>query len=484
MKRTLTISILLLVLGGCATPVTYDRYILQPSDSTNSYSSVGFGPFKEALESLSQSYKMGQTEQHVHITPTIPLTKEKAFRDCYASLPDDEPIFALIDSSLSMSISGKGCNGFVFTSKGIHSNPGSFAEKSGKSFVPYSTLYSSSTYFSAERFGVNINDNVQLHKPVDMEENQLLSVIYKARTKSKYTSSEPFELPSAELQLSKLPEDLLVFSDTSKKSGIYILDSIPLNKENSFRACSSLDESINIYVLIDATFFGGGSCTGMAFLDTGLIVSNSWMSVYPGTYFLSYDYLLNSDFIPYLCDVDNCSNGVNDAFGLFLDKNFSFNVSGMSGDFMKTGYELVEMFKALKKVDSLTNDEAILIASTYKKLPIYGQRALTSSSRRSDSYKQRPVKIKKKVVVNKPQKRTQTNEPTESFFYSFLKRVAVGVADELAKNAVNRALGIKECIPGWEVTNKSKSIPQYDFNSGKWKSKLKINTKSVYRECT
>ena len=63
MRRTLTISLLLLVLGGCATPVIYDRYILQPSDSANSSSSIGFGPFKEALESLSQSYKIGQIEQ-------------------------------------------------------------------------------------------------------------------------------------------------------------------------------------------------------------------------------------------------------------------------------------------------------------------------------------------------------------------------------------------------------------------------------------
>ena len=208
------------------------------------------------------------------------------------------------------------------------------------------------------------------------------------------------------------------------------------------------------------------------------------LGMYPGTYFLSYDYLLNSDFVPYLCDIDNCSGGASDAWGLYLDKNFSFQISGISGDSMKTANELLEMFKQLKSINSVTNEEAILIASTYKKLPIYGQRAVTSSSRRSDSYKQRPVKIKKEVVVSKPQKRTQTNEPSESFFYSFLKRVAVGVADELAKNAVNKALGIKECIPGWEVTNKSKSIPQYDFNSGKWKSKLKINTKSVYRECT
>lgn len=482
MKTLTTLLLTLLVLVGCATPVTYDRYILQPSESANSSSPIGFGPFKEALESLSQSYKIGQIEQHVHITPTIPLTKEKAFRDCYKELPDDEPIFALIDSSLSMSNSGKGCTGFVFTSKGIHSNPGSFAEKSGKSFIPYSTLYSSNTYFSAKSFGVNINDNVQLHKPVNMEENQLLSVMLSAR-KARY-SSKTFEFTDAELQLSNIPEDLLTFSEQYKNEGIFISKEIPSNKESSFRACSNLDKSIEIFVLIDATFFGGGNCVGMAFLETGIIINNSWLSMYPGTYFLSYDYLLNSDFVPYLCDVNNCSNGANDAFGLYLDKNFSFDISGMGGDFMETGSELVEMFKQLKNTDSVSNEEAILIANTFKKLPIYSQRVLASSSNRKSSNRQRPTKIKKEVSVKKPQTRNVNNNSSESFLYSFLKRVAIGVADELAKNAVNKALGIKECIPGWEVTNKSKSIPQYDFNSGKWKSKLKINTKRVYRECT
>jgi len=478
MRTNLALVLMVFGLVGCATPVSYDGYILKPEDSAMSSSSEGFGPFKEALESLAQIYKVDQMEQHVHITPTVPMSKEKAFRDCYGLLPDDEPIFALVDSAISMSNSGKGCIGFVFTSKGIHSNPGVFAEKSGKSFIPYSTLYSYSTKFSPQNFGVNINNNAQLQKPINMEATKLLSVLYTARMKSRDTSSEPFTLPSAELQLSKISENFLTFSNDAKEEGIYISGSIPPSKEKSFRRCANLDESIDIYILIDATFFGAGSCVGMAYLDTGVIINNSFMHLYPGTYFLSYDYLLNSDFVPYLCDRDNCS--LRDAWSLYLDKNVSFSLSGMTGDSMEIGEGLLNMFKQLKNVDSVTNEEAILLAATYTKLPNYGARAIASSARRNESYTGKSSKASNKRTDSSQENSGKTSE---SFFYSLLKKIAVGVAEEIVKQAVEEAVGIKRCTPDVKVTHKIKTIPSYNFNSGNWGSQVRIKVKTVQNNC-
>ena len=164
-----------LILSSCAS-VQYTDTIQEPSSSINSVSPIGFGPFYNLLESFSK-------ERHVYLTPYIPASYEKKFRDCHGSILQSEEIYAFINEDAFAS----GCHGIVFTSKGIHSNAVFIGTKF---FIPYSKLYSRETNFDTAFNAITVNSTHMYFHP-DLDENKVYSLFREARrrpTNPKYQS--------------------------------------------------------------------------------------------------------------------------------------------------------------------------------------------------------------------------------------------------------------------------------------------------------
>lgn len=374
--KKLQLTLLLFLVGSCTT-VTYDNNILPPSASTSSYSSVGFGPFEELMETLAEKYSV------VHITPFIPVNQIKNFRRCYP-LPKDEEIYAIVSTAVTFDDNNLGCRAFVFTSKGVHSNPTALSNVQGQTFFPYSTLYSSSTRYISDSLGLNINQGF-IEVEIDMDDKDLYNVFVSARSRSKLKQYQDYSPPSKDLKIRQIPEEILSLLELSGMDGLYTQDNIPEYKETTFRKCSGLDANTELLMYLDGTFFGSGGCAGMGFLNDGIIIHNGWIANYPGTYFFAYDYLFNSDFVPYIKDVD-----------LFIEKNIAFDFSGvnLNGSPVEYAEYLVQMFKGFKGQIDISNEDALLLASRINPLP---NAPVISYSN--------PQPTKSKKVTQKPQAR-------------------------------------------------------------------------------
>jgi hypothetical protein len=312
MKSLLLALAVLVLTVGCTAIVQYDRYILNPEESTSVRQSVGYGPFSELLESFvlesaqehRQAGTMSSTWPVVHVAPHIPYQQEENFRECYGLLSDNEPIYALFDSATHFSTSNMGCSGQAFTDKGVHFNPGFFSLTKGKYFIPYSTLYSYRTDFIATNSTVIIRDiggnEVWTDVHVEIDETELKNIYEVARRRSGNRTYQTYVPPSTEYKITTFPEELKELFAESYVQGLWMTEEdIPARKLEDFKRCVGLtDEEIFIY--LDGTFWGRSGCHGVGFSNSGLYFHNGWLSYYSGGHFISYDQLFESDFVPYV----------------------------------------------------------------------------------------------------------------------------------------------------------------------------------------
>ena len=403
--------LVLCFLVGCST-ISYDRNILPPSASNTSFSPIGFGPFEDLMETLAEKYK------DVHVTPLIPTNQKKAFRRCYP-LSQTEEIYAIVNTSLALFEKDRGCNGFVFTSKGVHSNPQFLSFIKGHSFFPYSTLYSFSTRYIQDESGLMINQG-HIDGEVNMDKKDLYNVFVTARSRSKLKEYQDYNPPSKDLKIKKIPKEILSLLEISGMDGLYTQENIPVIKESSFRKCSEISNQSELLMYLDGTFFGSGGCKGMGFLNDGIIIHNGFLASYPGTYFFAYDYLFNSDFVPYIKGVD-----------LYIEKNIAFDFAGVNLNGSPTEYAeyLLQMFKGFKGQINISNEDALKLASKINPLP----NAPVISYARSQS---KPVISKK--VTQKP--KTQKKEEGMGFFGKLVIAaigiyIASEIIDELSDNS-------------------------------------------------
>ena len=336
---------------GCTT-VTYDAYVMNPEASKISYSKVGYGPFEDLMETMAGKY------QAVHVTPFIPLNQIRAFKRCYP-LPENEEIFAIVNTSIAFNENNSGCTGFVFTEKGVHSNPTSLSLVQGQSFFPYSTLYSSNTRYLSDSQGLNINQG-HIDAEVDMDDKDLYNVFVTARSRSKLKQYQDFKPPSKNLKINQIPNEILSLLELSGMDGLYSQENIPPIKESTFRKCSGISNQKDLLMYLDGTFWGAGGCAGMGFLNDGIVIHNGWVANYPGTYFFAYDYLFNSNFVPYIKGID-----------LYIEKNIAFDFSGvnLNGSPVEYAEYLLQMFKGFKGQIDISNEDALLLASKINPLP-------------------------------------------------------------------------------------------------------------------
>jgi hypothetical protein len=374
----------LLLLTGCVS-VSYDSTILPPGSSVESKSEVGFGPYKSLLESYSIN------SEHVYVTPFIPLNHQAKFRECYGLLPEDEEIYAFINETISFGIDGYGCNGGVFTSKGLHVNAGSLADYIGKAFIPYSTLYSSNTSFVAN-LSMNINEKASLDLHVDDSVKKMRDVFVTARNRSKLSQYKNEVILKDEIKIKELPDSVLTFFNDFQNTNFYSKPNIPEYKESTFRKCSYMKNDEDIYILFDNTFFGGSSCIGFAFTSSGIYFTNPAESRYPGAYFLSYDHLLLSEFSPYI-KKGTWNQGWNE---VYVAPGISFYVFEMIPE------DFLTILRALRGEEDITNDEALEFLATYERIPatIVAQNKVKTSKPANNisSERVKPNKAKKEGV--------------------------------------------------------------------------------------
>ena len=381
MKNLLAL-VLLFGIVGCTT-VTYDSNILPPSASTSSYSKVGYGPFEDLMDTLAEKYQV------VHVTPFIPLNQIKNFRRCYP-LSQGEEIYAIVNTSIALSVNKAGCIGFVFTQKGVHSNPTSLSLVQGQSFFPYSTLYSYSTRYIQDQQGLMINQG-HIDAEVNMDDKDLYNVFVTARSRSKLKQYQEYNPPSKDLKIKEIPQEIISLLELSGMDGLYTKENIPDIKESSFRKCSGISNQTELLMYLDGTFFGAGGCAGMGFLNDGIVIHNGWLAKYPGTYYFAYDYLFKSDFVPYIKGID-----------LYIEKNIAFDFSGvnLNGSPVEYAEYLLQMFKGFKGQIEISNEDALRLASNINPLPSAPVIAYTSSQ---------PKQVAKKQVSQKakPQKKDE-----------------------------------------------------------------------------
>ena len=351
MKKLLAL-LLLFGIVGCSTIVVYDSNVLSPSASTTSNSKVGYGPFEDLMKTLADKYQV------VHVTPFIPLNQIKNFRRCYP-LSETEEIYAIVSTAVTFDDNNLGCRAFVFTEKGVHSNPTALSNLQGQTFFPYSTLYSYSTSYVMDSQGLDINQG-HIDKEVDMKSKDLYNVFVTARTRSKLKQYQDYKPPSKDLKIQQIPKEILSLLELSGMEGLYTQENIPDAKESSFRKCSGISNQTELLMYLDGTFFGPGGCAGMGFLSDGVIIHNGWLANYPGTYFFAYDYLFNSDFTPYIKDID-----------LYIERNIAFDFSGLnySGAPGEYAEYLLQMFKGFKGQIEISNEDALRLASKINPLP-------------------------------------------------------------------------------------------------------------------
>lgn len=313
------------LLSACET-VQYGQYILNPEASISVEPRVGFGPFSEVLEDYSIKTRDDPSSLHasVHIAPNIPYQQEQKFRECYGLLPENEPIYALLDATLGLSTNSLSCYGQAFTDKGVHFNHGSLSLIQGKYFIPYSTLYDYRTRFRASSSSIIFtigSEEVWANFNVNHPGEELKNIFEVARRRSLNPAYQSYEAPATEYSITTIPEGLKELFASSYVQGLWLEEDIPPNKLRSFKRCTGLtDEEIFIY--LDGTFWGTGGCHGAGFSNSGLYFHNSWVSDFPGAHFISYDQLFLSEFTPYLTDY----------IYLYFSPYVAFDVSGITCD--------------------------------------------------------------------------------------------------------------------------------------------------------
>ena len=433
MKKLLAL-LLLFGIVGCTT-VTYDSNILPPSASSTSYSQIGFGPFEDLMGTLAGKY------QAVHVTPFIPLNQKKAFRRCYP-LSQTEEIYAIVNTSITLNTNNSGCVGFVFTDKGVHSNPASLSLVQGQSFFPYSTLYSYSTKYIQDQQGLMINQG-HVDAEVDMDDKDLYNVFVTARNRSKLNEYKYYKPPSKDLKIKQIPKEILSLLELSGMDGLYTQDNIPEIKESSFRKCTGISSQSEILMYLDGTFFGSGGCAGMGFLSDGIVIHNGWIANYPGTYYFAYDFLVGSDFIPYIKGID-----------LYIEKNIAFDFSGvnLNGSSVEYAEYLLQMFKGFKGQVEISNEDALRLASQINPLPNAPVISYASS-------KSNQSNIKKAAQKPKPQKKEEGMSLLGKIFVAAIGiYIASEIIDELNDDSSSSSSSYKAPKP-------STSSGRYD-NSG------------------
>lgn len=360
--------ILSLFLWGCVS-VEYDYQILEPGSSSSfDKHPIGYGPFKELIETYSLKSK------DVFSYPYIPLNAISKFKSCYGNQLDGEEVYALFNSTISFGIDGYGCEGGVLTNKGLHVNTGSLGDYAGAAFIPYSTLYARTTVFKTE-LGMVINDRASL----DLETSkprEITNIFLVARQRSQIPKYQNIKIEKPSLTINQLPDKVFDFFNTFPTTDFYAVPNIPSNKEKSFRQCARLDEEIPIYVLFDATFFGTGNCFGAAFTDKGIYFRNPWTADYPGIYFLNYDQLLLDEFSPYLATGTQYGE-------VFIAPGVSFNMGESN---ISTG-NFIKIFRGLRGEENISDEEAKSFVNNFNPIPTFEGKQQQSSVRRQEKAK-------------------------------------------------------------------------------------------------
>lgn len=430
MKHLPTLLITLLVLGGCATS-QYSDTVLAPSASVSSESPVGFGPFSELLESFAR-------DKNVYLTPSIPDSYEKEFRKCYGSLSESEEIYAFINGNAFAS----GCNGIVFTSKGIHSNPANYLVGTMKLFVPYSTLYSRSTTYETGYNHITINTG-EIFFNTELDEQKVYSLFREARRRSTNPKYQNFSIDKELLAINSMPSEVFSMMEIAKDEnlkGIYINPDIPSRDLKKYRDCYGLSENQEIIML----FKGTGllkRCSGFSFLNNGIAFRNIFNQRSPGEFFIPYSRFLESDFTPYLMmsweeEYDSrYSAGGN--CNIVIEKDLVVDACSI-GEVLKnetpSAVFLVEILKAMRGKSNISNEDAARLANRIADMPIYSEKRSVKST----------VKKRKKES-------TRSKSSESSNFWTNLVSAVIGV---YIANEIYQEIAPDPCTPDIKVKSR------------------------------
>ena len=333
---------LILFLYSCST-VEFTESSLTPTSSLNTQDKGYFSLYQEQLLELSKE------DVAISVLPNVPLNQDFRFRKCYKFLTPDEPILAIVNSTISFNLKSEGCFGAVFTNKGIHSNPSKLSMVQGKHFIPYEVLLSSMTAYSSEGQGIIVNDRGYIDLDPDTDKNKLVQSLLSASYKFQTNDFIPYVIKTQDYEVDRMPDELIDIINSLKTTNLYSSPQIPWNFESRFRDCTGLHGSGNLLLFFPSTDIYKPGCYGAGFTDSGLYISNNWGADFPGIYFLPYDFLFSTNFNPRL----NLHNN-----SITILPGLEFDLEGVSTKQNKPVYDFFNILSSFAQI-SVTNVQEV-----------------------------------------------------------------------------------------------------------------------------
>lgn len=344
MKNLTTLLLTLLVLGGCASSMPYPV-----ATSSQMEPEIGFDPFETILKSQSFLKDEGFNDR-VWIRPDMSIDAVNKFRECYG-LPREEEIHALFSND---AWKPGGCSGFGFTNSGLYINNSGLmsvgTQTKGKSFIPYSVLYSSETIFlssGSPETEFFIND---IGFGWICCSSRLKNIFEEARILS-YKDEYKFvkSIRKERVSINPFPQEFFEILNDTNIPYLYVNPNIPSTIASSIKKCMKLPQDLEILSLISTNLIG--SCNGLVFTTEGMFIRNWWVSEHSGLSFLSYESFLESDFIPYYKEnewVINLKQGISlDLGGATHPRTEYLNLfRSLRGDILFDEKDIEEAFNA------------------------------------------------------------------------------------------------------------------------------------------
>tara|TARA_B100000886_G_scaffold320325_1_gene261670 strand:- start:201 stop:1700 length:1500 start_codon:yes stop_codon:yes gene_type:complete len=432
LSKILGAPLLLITLLSCET-TNYSNTVLDASSlpSANSNSPIGYGPFHELLVDFSQDSK------NVYVTPFLPKKYQERFRECYGFIPKDEKIYSFINGNTFSS----GCNGIVFTSKGVHSNPASMAFHQGKVFLPYSTLYDSQTYYKTLGAALQVNSGA-ISFNAEMDESIVFSIFLEARRRSTIPAYQNYIEAPEPFRINTMPSEVFALMEISKNEQIedvYLNPNISSRDIKRYRKCFELEQNQEIILLFKGAKFLR-RCNGFAFLNDGVTFFNTFDQRTPGLFFIPYTQFIESTFTPYLTmsmEEEHLPNfHIGGDCNLVIDKGVIYDACPLGEplkDSTPNAEFLVSLIKGLRGKSDITNSDAEKLARRISQIPLYEEKG------------------DKKRITYKEKKSKQQRESESSNFWTNLVSAVIGV---YIANEIYEEIAPDPCTPDIKVKSR------------------------------
>ena len=341
------LSFLFYLISSCST-VEFTDSSLNPNFSLQQEDNGYFSLYMDNLEKLAIS------DVSISVKPNIPLNQDFRFRKCYKFLTPEEPILAIINSTISFNLKSEGCYGSVFTNKGIHSNPSTLSMVQGKHFIPYDVLLSPTSSYSDNGQGIIINAKGYLDLEPDTNKDAIIELFTSAYKKYIANDYIPYVIEEQNYIVDQLPDEVIQIINSLEVINLYSSPQISWDLESRFRDCTGLHGKGNLLLFFPSTDVYKPGCYGAGFTDSGLYISNNWGSDFPGIYFLSYDFLFSDKFNPSLNEINN---------SVILFPGLEFDLEGVSTNIRKPTNDFLNILTSFQGQNIMSVEEINLILS-------------------------------------------------------------------------------------------------------------------------